>query len=78
MRSDGSDAAWFTVEFLIYYSGNKLRAFGYVRRDDGEDIPDGEYDVRVGLDERRRIWKKLNGEWKVKWRKEWDRKGRSK
>jgi len=34
-----------------------LRNFGYVRRKDGGDITDGEYDVREGEDERRRKWK---------------------
>ena len=46
MRERGSEAEWFTVEFLVYYDGSQLRAFAYVRRKDGIDIPDGEYDVR--------------------------------
>jgi hypothetical protein len=37
-----SDADWFSVEFLVYYDVNdKLRAFGYVRKEDGSDVPDG-------------------------------------
>ena len=38
-------------------NGARLRNFGYVRRKDGGDITDGEYDVREGEDERRRKWK---------------------
>jgi hypothetical protein len=45
----------FSVEFLICYDRNQIKAFAYVRRDDGGDIPDGEYDVREGEDERRQV-----------------------
>ena len=71
MRQRGSDAEWFPVEFLIYFDGTTVRTFAYVRRNDGADIPDGEYDVREGEDERRRRWKKSNGKWQVKWRHRW-------
>jgi hypothetical protein len=47
MRERGSDADWFLVEFLVYYDGSQIRSFAYVRRKDGLDIPDGEYDVRL-------------------------------
>jgi len=56
-RERGSDADWFGVEFLVYYERSQIRNFGYVRRKDCGDIPDGEYDVREGEDERRRKWK---------------------
>jgi hypothetical protein len=75
MRGRGSDADWFPVEFLVYYDGSQIRNFAYVRRKDGVDIPDGEYDVREGLDERRRRWKKWNGNWQVKWRHRWSGSG---
>lgn len=71
MREHGSDADWFPVEFLVYYDGSQIRSFAYLRRKDSVDIPDGEYDVREGLDERRRRWKKWNGKWQVKWRHRW-------
>ena len=61
MRERSSDADWFQVEFLVYYDRSQIRSFAYVRRKDGADIPDGEYDVREGEDERRRRWKKWNG-----------------
>ena len=73
MRERGSDGDWFSVEFLTYYDGSQIRAFVYVRRKDGREIPDGEYDVLVGLDERRRRWKKWNGKWQVKWRHRWSK-----
>lgn len=75
MRERGSEAEWFPVDFLVYYDGSQLRAFAYVHRKDGSDIPDGEYDVREGEDARRRRWKKSNGKWQVKWRHRWSRKG---
>ena len=75
MREYGSDADWFSVEFLVYYDGAQVRAFAYVRRKDGLDIPDGEYEVREGEDARRRRWKKWNGKWQVKRRHRWSRKG---
>jgi len=74
MRERGLEADWFPVEFLVYYDQRKIRAFAYVRRKDGIDIPDGEYDMREGLDERRRRWTKWNGKWQVKWRHRWTRK----
>jgi hypothetical protein len=75
LRERESHADWFAVEFLVYYERNQIRSFAYVRRKDGGDIPDGEYDVREGEDERRRKWKKWRGEWQVKWRHRWSRKG---
>ena len=65
MRERGSDAEWFQVEFLVHHDQGKLREFTYVRRKDHVDIPDGDYEVREGLDERRRKWKKWNGKWQV-------------
>ena len=76
MRERGSTESWFQVEFLLYYDGSQIRAFAYVRRKDGVEIPDGEYDVREGEDERRRRWNKWNGKWQVKWRHRWSRKAR--
>jgi hypothetical protein len=75
MRELGSQADWFPVEFLVYYDGSQIKAFAYVRRKDGVEIPDGEYDLREGEDERRRRWKKWNGKWQVKWRHRWSRNG---
>jgi len=75
MRERGSAADWFSVEFLVYYDGSQIRSFAYVRRKDGVDIPDGKYDVREGLDERRRRRKKWNGKWEVKWRHRWSLSG---
>ena len=75
MRERNSDTDWFQVEFLVYYDRSQIRNFAYVRRKDGAEIPDGEYDVREGEDERRRRWKKWNGKWQVKWRHRWSRKG---
>ena len=46
MREHGLDSDWFPVEFLIYYDDHdKLRTFAYVRKEDGSEVPDGEYDV---------------------------------
>ena len=53
MRERGSDANWFSVEFLIYYDRNQISAFAYVRRRDGGDKPEDEYDVRDGESESR-------------------------
>jgi len=75
LRERESHADWFAVEFLVYYERSQIRTFAYVRRKDGGHIPDGEYDVREGEDERRRKWKKWRGEWQVKWRHRWSRKG---
>ena len=77
MREYGSsEKDWFSVEFLVYYDHhNKLRAFAYVRKADGTDVPDGEYYVVDDLGEHRRRWKKWNGKWQVKWRHGWSRKG---
>jgi hypothetical protein len=71
MRERGSEAAWFFVEFLVYYDGNDIRGFAYVRKKDGSDIPDGEYDVLDELGEHRRRWKKKDGQWQVRWRHRW-------
>ena len=67
VRERGSDAHWLSVEYLKVFKENKLLSFAYVRTGDGTHIPDGEYEVREGLDETRRRWKKYNGEWQVKW-----------
>ncbi len=62
-----SEADWFPVEFLIYYDDHhKLRAFAYVRKEGGSDVPDGEYYVLDELGERRDKWKKWNVKWQVK------------
>lgn len=74
MRERGSDEDWFWVEFLVYYDRNSIRAFAYVRRRDGDEIPDGEYDVLDDLGERRRTWKKWNGAWQVRWRHRWSKR----
>lgn len=72
IRSRGSDGVWVPVEFMIYHDDQgKIRSFGYVRRKDGSDIPDGEYEMVDELGERRRRWKKRNGKWQVKWRRRW-------
>jgi len=63
----------FSEEFLLYYDQNQIKAFAYVRRDDGGDIPDGEYDVREGEDERRRWRKKWDGKWQIKWLHRWSK-----
>ena len=39
MRERGSNADWFLVECLIYYGRSQLRAFAYVRRKDGFQLP---------------------------------------
>lgn len=49
MRERGSNGDWFAVEFLTYYEQNQIRSFAYVRREDGSDIADGEYDVLVSM-----------------------------
>jgi hypothetical protein len=55
MRDRGLDSDWFRVEFLVYYDHHdKLRTFAYVRKEDGSDVPDGEYDVVDELGEHRR------------------------
>ena len=73
MRECGSpESGWFAVEFLVYYDDNdKLRAIAYVRKEDGSEVPDGEYEKVDELGERRRKWKKWNGKWQVKWRHLW-------
>jgi len=36
----------FQFEFLIYYDKHdKIRTFAYVRKEDGGDIADGDYEV---------------------------------
>jgi hypothetical protein len=74
MREHGSDGDWFSVEFLIYSDQSQIRTFAHVRREDGNEIPDGEHDVLEGLDSRRRRWKKWNGKWQVKWRHRWSKR----
>jgi hypothetical protein len=70
-----SETDWFPVEFLIYYDDrDKLRAFAYVRNEDGSDVPDGEYYVVDELGEHRRKWKKWNGKWQVRWRDRWSKR----
>lgn len=75
MREYGaSEADWFPVEFLVYYDDHdKLRAIAYVRKEDGSDVPDGEYYKVDELGEHRRRWKKWNGKWQVKWRHRWSK-----
>ena len=73
MRERGSGGDWFAVEFLANYDQNQLRAFGYIRRQDGGEIHDGDYEVLEGLDERRSRWKKSGGKWQVKWRHRWSK-----
>ena len=72
MREHGWHSDWFPVEFLVYYDNHdKLRTFAYVRKEDGSEIPDGEYDVVDELGEHGRRWKKWKGKWQVKWRHRW-------
>jgi len=47
MRELGSNADFVWVEFLVLYDQNNIREFGYVRREDGKDIADGVYQVRM-------------------------------
>ena len=63
MREFGSEADWFWVEFLVYYDQSVIRAFGYVRRQDGTDIADGVYQARDDLGERGWVWTKRSGVW---------------
>ena len=75
MRERGLESDWFPVEFLVYYDDHdKLRTFAYVRKEDGGEVPDGEYDVVDGLGEHRRRWKKWKGKWQVQWRHRWSKK----
>jgi hypothetical protein len=74
MREYGSNATWFSVQFMVYYLGNKVRSFAYVQRDDSAEIPDGEYEVLEGLDEARCRWKKLDGKWHITWRHGWNKR----
>jgi len=70
-----SETDWFPVEFLVYYDDHdKPRAIAYVRKEDGSDLPDGEYYVVNELGEYRRRWKKWNGKWQVKWRHRWSKR----
>jgi hypothetical protein len=73
MREQGSDADWFWVEFLVYYDQSVIRAFGYVRREDGTDIVDGVYQALDDLGERGWVWTKRSGRWQVRFRKRWTR-----
>lgn len=73
MRESGADSDWFWVEFLVYYDQSLIRAFGYVRREDGKHIADGVYQALDDLGERGWAWTKRNGKWEVKWRKRWSR-----
>lgn len=45
LHERGSNADWFWVDYLIYYEHRRIRAFVYVRRKDGTEIPDDDYDV---------------------------------
>jgi hypothetical protein len=41
MRKLGSNADFVWVKFLLLYDQSHIREFGYVRREDGKDIPEG-------------------------------------
>jgi len=71
MRVRGSDGEWFWVEFLLYREPRKIKVVAYVRRKDGLEMLDGEYDVRDEIGERRWTWKRRKGEWEPKWRHKW-------
>ncbi len=73
MRELGSNSDFFAVEFLVFYDQSKIREFGYVRRDDGQDIPDVVYQTLDDLGERGWVWAKRDGQWQVRWRKRWSR-----
>lgn len=66
LHERGSNADWFWVDYLIYYEHRRIRAFVYVRRKDGTEIPDDDYDVVDELGERRRRWRKRNGNWQAR------------
>ena len=58
MRELGSNSDFFWVEFLVLYDQSKIREFGYVRREDGKEIPDSPYQTpddlgraRLGVDQ---------------------------
>lgn len=74
LREYRSEADWVPIEFLIYYDAkNKMRAVAYIRRQDGAEISDGQYEIVDELGEHRRRWTKWNGQWQVKWRHRWNR-----
>jgi hypothetical protein len=50
------------------------RAFAYVHRQNGDNIPDGEYDVQDREMPRRRGVEDVK--WQVRWRYGWSRKSR--
>jgi hypothetical protein len=69
MRESNSDHSWFPVELLLYCDDhNKMKAFASVRRDDDNEIPDGQYLFVDDLGER--SWKVRNykGQWQFGWR----------
>ena len=61
IRERDGDSYWFPVEFLIYFDGQKLKRFAYVRRVDGRDLPDGHYFFQDDLGERTSRWRKWKG-----------------
>ena len=73
MRELGSNSDFFWVEFLVFYDQSKIREFGYVRREDGKEIPNGVYQTLDDLGERGWVWTKRDGKWQVRWRKRWSR-----
>ena len=52
LREWGSNSDFFWVQFLVFYDQSKIREFGYVRREDGKEIPDGVYQTLDDLGER--------------------------
>jgi hypothetical protein len=74
LREWGSNSDFFWVEFLVFFDQSKIREFGYVRREDGKDIPDGVYQTLDDLGERGwGVWTKCDGKWQVRFRKKWSR-----
>ncbi len=74
LRGYGSEGDWIPIEFLIYFdSQNKIRNVAYIRRPDGAEIPDGQYEIVDELGEHYRRWTKWKGNWKVKWRHRWSK-----
>jgi len=61
-RERGFTADWFAANSGLLRT-EPDQDFAHVRREDGGDIPDGEYDVAGRRNERRRRWKKWRGEW---------------
>ncbi len=72
MCTHGARSGRFDVEFAMQFDGhNKIRTLS-IKRTDGADIPDGDYDLYYELGERRRRLKKWNGNWQMKWRHRWE------